>query len=295
LKKYSKFVAYFQTAKNDGFLSTFTTHSTTFSPQKHHTLHTVFPKTPLKNKGKRTLFPSYHHAKFFRAATPIFFASLAIAATAQISSPQIKRDKKQPKENIEWLWQYGPPPADGRENELLRDPRFIPFLAQYLTAPQTFWGNPKTGYKSLPETALDFLSVPDKVLADDNRYLSITGCVFRFCPSRGLLWVDLNGAHPLVVFAAVDWIKESKTPSEPGAEYTMWVFPNHPIDPDHIPAALTHSVARWTAQPPAGSTVIQQITNAILVDPDGTPHQISPANIGANTLTQPQTEQKAHP
>lgn len=156
-------------------------------------------------------------------------------------------------------------------------------------------GNPKTGYKPLSDTALDFLSVPDKVLADGNRYLSITGSVFRFNPSRGLLWVDLNGPHPLVVFAAIDWIKESKTPSDPAAEYTMWVFPNHPIDPDHIPAALTRSVARWTAQPLSGTTVIQHITNAILVDPDGTPHQISPANIGANTLTQPQTEQKAHP
>jgi hypothetical protein len=213
----------------------------------------------------------------------------------QTSSPQIKKDKKQPKENVEWLWQYSPPPPEGRENQLVLDTRFRPFLAQYLTTPQTFWGNPKTGYKTLDETALDFLSVPDKVLADDNRYLTITGCVFRFCPSRGLLWVDLNGPHPLVVFAAIDWIKDSKTPSEPGAEYTLWVFPNHPIDTDHIPAALIHSVARWTAQPPSGSTVIQQIRNVILVDPDGTPHPIEPKAIGANTFTLPPTEQKAQP
>jgi hypothetical protein len=225
----------------------------------------------------------------------VLLALAPAVALAQISAPQIKKEKKQPKENIEWLWQYGPPPVGGRENALVLDPRFRPFLAQYLTAPQTFWGNPKTGYKSLDETALDFLSVPDKVLADDNRYLSITGCVFRFCPSRGLLWVDLGVPHPLIVFAAIDWIKDSKTPNEPGAEYTMWVFSNHPVEPDHIPAALTHSIARWTAQPPLGSTVIQQIANAILVDPDGTPHAIPAANIGANTFTRPQTEQKAQP
>ena len=220
---------------------------------------------------------------------------MPMVARAQISSPQIKKEKKPQKENVEWLWQYSPPPAGGRENQLVLDERFRPFLAQYLTAPQTFGGNPKTGYKPLDETALDFLSVPDKVLADDNRYLSITGCVFRFCPSRGLLWVDLGLAHPLVVFSAIDWIKDSKTPNEPGAEYTLWVFANHSIDPDHIPAALTHSVARWTAQPPMGNTAIQQIRNAILIDPDGTPHQIPPAAIGANTFTQPQTEQKAQP
>lgn len=226
------------------------------------------------------------------AATLLVTAS---AMHAQISSPQIQRSKKPPKENVEWLWQYSPPPADGRENQLVLDPRFRPFLEQYFTAPQTFWGNPKTGYKPLPETVLDFVSVPDKVLADDNRYLSITGCVFRFCPSRGLIWVDLGLQHPLIVFAAIDWVKDSKTPDQTGAEYTMWIFPNHPVDPTHIPAPLVDSVARWTAQPPAGSTVIQQIANAILVDPDGTPHQIPPASIGANTFTKSQTEQKAQP
>jgi hypothetical protein len=211
------------------------------------------------------------------------------------TTPPIKKEKKQPKENVEWLWQYGPPPSEGRETQLVLDPRFRPFLAQYLTAPQTFWGSPKTGYKTLDETALDFLSVPDRVRADENRYLTITGCVFRFCPSRGMLWVDLNGPHPLVVFAAIDWIKDSKTPNEPGAEYTLWVFSNRAIDPDHIPAAFVHSIARWTAQPPGGSTVIQQIPNAIIVDPDGTPHPVPAAATGANTFTLPPTEQKAQP
>jgi hypothetical protein len=286
LKKYSKFVANFQTAKNDSFLPTFTTHSTTTSPAKNHVLYTAFSKTPLKNKGKQPFSTLHLHAGFFCTAT-LFF--LAASAAAQISSPQVQRPKKQPREDIEWLWQYSPPPADGRENELVLDERFRPFLAQYFTAPQTFWGNPKTGYKPLSETVLDFLSVPGKVLSDDNRYLSITGSVFRFNPSRGLLWVDLNGPHPLIVFAAIDWVKDSKTPNQPGADYTLWVFPNHPIDPTHIPAALIHSVARWTADPPAGSTLIQHITNTILVDPDGTPHQIPPATIGANT------EQKAQP
>ena len=225
----------------------------------------------------------------------VLFTLAPMAASAQISSPQITKQKKEPKENLEWLWKYSPPPAEGRENDLVLDPRFRPFLAQYLTAPQTFWGNPKTGYKSLAETALDFLSVPDKVLADDNRYVTITGCVYRFCPSRGLLWVDLGSPHPLIVFSAIDWVKDNKTPDQPDAEYTMWLFANHPIEPDHIPSALTHSIARWTAEPASGTTVIQHITNAILVDPDGTPHQVSPAAIGANSFTRLQTGQKAQP
>lgn len=234
--------------------------------------------------------------RLLQLVAALILLTLAGAAT---NAQFFKHKEKKPKSNVEWLWQYGPPPADGRENALVLDPRFRPFLAQYLTAPQTFWGSPKTGYKSLAETALDFLSVPDKVIADDNRYLSITGCVFRFCPARGLLWVDLGLPQPLVVFAAIDWVKDSKVPSEPGAEYTLWVFSNQAIDAAHIPAALTRSIARWTALPSSGSTVIQKIRNAILVDPDGAPHSIPPASIGANTIpqqqTQPQTEQKENP
>ena len=224
------------------------------------------------------------HLKLAAATTLLIFTGAAAPVRAQISSPQIKREKKPPKENVEWLWQYGPPPADGRENELVRDPHFIPFLQQYLTAPQTFWGDPKTGYKPLSETALDFLSVPDKVLADEHRYISITGCVFHFCPDRGLLWVDLGLPHPLVVFGAIDWVKENRTPSDPGATYTLWLFSNRALDPEHIPEALKHSITRWTTQPTLGSTIIQVITNVILVDPDGQPHPIQPQTVGANNM-----------
>lgn len=201
-----------------------------------------------------------------------------------------KHKESKHSENVEWLWQYGPPPPGGRETALVLDPRFRPFLAQSFTAKQTFWGNPKSGYKTLAETALDYLSVPDKVIADDNRYLSISGCVFRFNPARGLLWVDLGMPHPLVVFAAIDWVKEGKPSSDPGAEYTLWVFPNQTIDPMHIPEALKRSVARWTTEPYGGSAFVQKIRNAILVDPDGTPHPIPTESIGANTVIQPQIQ-----
>ena len=39
------------------------------------------------------------------------------------AEPQIKKEKKPHKSNVEWLWQYGPPPAEGRETQLVLDPR----------------------------------------------------------------------------------------------------------------------------------------------------------------------------
>jgi len=206
---------------------------------------------------------------------------VALLLLATFAPAQTGKKQRPAREDVEWLWQYTPDDVnkDGRENELLQDARFRPMLDQYLTAPQSFWGQPINGkYRSLASTALDHLSVPDKVLADENRYISISGCVVHFCPARGLLWVDLNGSHHTVVFAAIDWVKADKPTSDSESEYTLWLFPNDPLP--HPPAALTKAIARWTAEPLAGSGIVQKITHAILVDPDGTPHDVAPASLG---------------
>jgi hypothetical protein len=218
-------------------------------------------------------------------------------ASAQFHSPQISKKDKPAREDVEWIWQYTPDKEnpDGRENDLVQDLRFRPFLDQFLTTPQTFWGQPVSGkYRSLASTALEHLTVPGKVLADENRYVAISGCVVHFCPARGLLWLDLNGAHHLVVFAAIDWIAQGAPATDPAAQYTLWVFPDDPLTvaapgssgsassgpAQRVPPALTHAIARWTAQPLAGSGIVQNITHAILVDPDGTPHEVSPSTLG---------------
>ena len=222
--------------------------------------------------------------------------TLAYAQTQPPQPPPQTRSNKKEKpqrEDVEWIWQYtpAPPDKDGRENDLVQDPRFRPFLEQFLTAPQTFWGIPINGrYRSLPNTALDHLTVPGKVLADDNRYISISGCTVHFCPARGLLWVDLNGSHHLVVFAAIDWNKQGHPASDPAAEYTLWVFPNDPLTTAsgpglHPPPALLKDIARWASEPLAGSGNVQNITHAILVDPDGTPHEVAPSAIGVQPPT----------
>ncbi len=229
-------------------------------------------------------------------------ALATMTACAQFHSPQIdgakqKRDKKH-YSDAEWMWQYGPPPADGRENDLIQDVRFRPFLVQNLTAPQSFWGVRGTHYKPLADAAMDFLSVPGKVVADEDRYLTITGCVFHFCPSRGLLWIDLNAAprtQNLVAFGAIDWIRDSKTTSEPDAEYTLWLFTNQafglvPNASNQIPVALVRSISRWAKEPLAGSGIVEKITHAIVIDPDGTPHEVPIDQLGIKLPKQQRTD-----
>jgi hypothetical protein len=43
-------VSYFSAPQTRSFLSTFTTRPTTFSPQKHHVLHTHIRKNPCKTR-----------------------------------------------------------------------------------------------------------------------------------------------------------------------------------------------------------------------------------------------------
>jgi hypothetical protein len=82
-----------------------------------------------------------------------------------------------------------------------------------------------------------------------------------------------------MVFAATNWIAENKATDQPGATYTLWVFANRALDPAHLPKPLTHSIAPWATELIADGTV-EQIASIILVDPDGQPHQIQPADIG---------------
>jgi len=232
--------------------------------------------------------------RILQLATALLLTTTLAHTHAQTKST--KKEKSAP-ENVEWIWQYTPDATnkDGRENDLVQDPRFKPLLDQFLAAPQAFWGFPVDGrYRSLPNTALDHLTVPGKVVADDNRYISVTGCTVHFCPARGLLWLDLNGSHHLVVFAALDWNKEGHPSSDPAAEYTLYVFPNESLTvgsdaAPHPPAALTKAIGRWTTQPLAGSGIVQNITHAILVDPDGTPHEIAPSILGVNPPPAPKS------
>lgn len=208
-----------------------------------------------------------------------------------------KANKKQHLIDPEFFWQYGPPPDEGRQHDLIQDPDFIPFLEQNLLAPQTFWGLQLPPRKPLAEVAFDFLTTPGKVLADNNRYMTVTGSVFRRRTSRGLLFVDLQAPSksrkaaeepPYTVFAAIDWARDAKTTDEPDAPYTLWIFPPRP---GPLTEAVTRSLVRWLGENVPGTGAPQKITATIQVDPDGTPHEIPTPAAPAESPTLPRRNQ----
>lgn len=212
-------------------------------------------------------------------------AALTIAFTAASLHAQIhfpSHNKKPQSEDLTWLAPFATPEPGGRADELIHDPHFKPFLRDHLIAPQRFWNE----NQSLADTVYEYLSTPGEVLLADNRFLIVSGSVPDFNPDRGLLFVDLGAVQPFIAFAAIDWTQESKTTDDAGASYSLWVFANRALDAasdtdaTRIPPALKHSLASWIATPLDITGKPQHITDAFLVDPDGTPHRVTPASLG---------------
>jgi len=60
-----KNVAYFSAVQKLHLRTTLLPQFTTLLPSKNHVLHTTFPKTPLKNKGKSSIFAQKARSDFF--------------------------------------------------------------------------------------------------------------------------------------------------------------------------------------------------------------------------------------
>ncbi len=225
----------------------------------------------------------------------LFLLTAAAAGSAQIHSPQVTLHRKAHAEDVSWMFQYIDPAPAGDESRLAADPRFETFLKQHLRAPQSFWGG---GRRPLPEVAGQFLSgVDGTVRLVDNRYLTVSAAMPQFEANRGLLWIDTGLPMPLVVFAAVDWVSENRATDDKSATFAMWVFASRALDPRHLPAALVSGIGVWSVDPRSGWTAEhpQEITRVFLVDPDGTPHPVTPGTMGVRGTMAAETQTEAEP
>ena len=189
-------------------------------------------------------------------------------------------------DNLQWLWSFTKPTPNGRADDLRLDARFQSLLARDFKQPQAMWGE----QQPLDEVIPLFLTQHGTITAEDNRYITIDGCVPSFCPAHGMLWIDLGTTHPLVVFAGVNWTSENHTTDESTANYNLWLFSNRLLDPNALPLALTASLAHWDARLATAHRLVPHIAQAILVEPSGAPHELDPQLVGANTIApQPDT------
>jgi hypothetical protein len=194
-----------------------------------------------------------------------------------------------PTDDLQWLWQYAKPAPLGDASTLRLDPRFQSFLQDDFKQPQSMWGPPNT-HEPLATIIPLFLSRYGAVRAEQNRFLTVDGCVPSFCAASGLLWIDLGRPHPLAVFAAVNWNPDAHTVAEPAADYNLYLFPNHPLDADALPLPLTEAISHWQIRLAAAHRLVPHIAHALLVEPTGQPFPLDPAMTGANVIApQPDT------
>jgi hypothetical protein len=198
-----------------------------------------------------------------------------------------------PTDDLQWLWQFAQPAPIGRANDLRLDGRFQSLLLDSFKQPQSMWGPPNT-HEPLSTIIPLFLTKYGAVTAEQNRYLTVDGCVPSFCAASGLLWIDLGRPHPLAVFAAVNWNPDAHTTAEPTADYNLWLFSNHPLDADALPLALTEAIAHWNIRLASAHRLVPHIAHALLVEPDGSPFALDPEMAGANSIA-PQPDSTTPP
>jgi hypothetical protein len=206
----------------------------------------------------------------------------------------------QPTDNLQWLWAFAKPEPIGRATDLRFDPRFHTLLFANFHEPQAMWGDTDPARTQPLDAVIPlFLARYGTVTTQNNRYISIDGCVPTFCPAHGMLWIDLGTPHPLIVFAAVNWTTEGHTTGESAANYNLWLFPNHVLSAAELPLALTEAIAHWDARLAAAHRLVPHIQHATLIEPGGAPYALNPALAGANTIapqpdTTAQDDQPAH-
>ena len=230
----------------------------------------------------------------YAAGLLLFGAATACAQIktplSEIPQPPQPRSQVNPltKDDLQWLWPYTRPTPLGRAADLRLDERFQSLVTRELKQPQAMWGGSAEHRPALATIVPLFVSRYGTVTATDNRYVSVDGCVRDLCSSAGLLWMDLGmpGARtkPLMVFAATTWIAEGHSANEPGADYELWIFPNRTIDPNALPVALTTSISDWNARLAASHRLVPHVKQALLVEPDGSPHTLNADLAGANTI-----------
>lgn len=223
----------------------------------------------------------------------------AATTHAQITNPDslvappprnpAQRQSKHPTDDLQWLWQFTQPKPTGDADALRLDPRFQSLLQTNFKQPQAMWGPPHT-HEPLATVIPLFLTRYGEVAATGNRYLSIDGCVPSFCAASGLLWIDLGTPHPLMVFAAVNWVAEGHTTEQTSADYNLWLFPNRELSANELPLALNQAIAQWDARLAAAHRLVPHIAHALLIEPSGSPITLDPQLAGANTIApQPDT------
>ena len=170
------------------------------------------------------------------------------------------------------------PSTNGYANAFIGDPRFIPLLKRSLPQHQSWWVNGYGGSAPVSSVVEEFFGIPKNFVADEDRYVTVTGCVPHDCTTTGMLWIDTATKPVTVIFVGEDIVAESLK-GESGyhlyiytsREITNYYAGRRPIKmfaPDFL-----KSLARWH-DTSISKYDNQKIILATIVWPNGRTHDL---------------------
>ncbi len=134
------------------------------------------------------------------------------------------------------------------------------------------------------------MGVPGSVLLEENRYVTINGCVPHDCGDRGMVWIDTAPAEKLLlIFAATGGI--SNGPTDTGSSIHLWLFSSTKLNWQKLPPSFQSSFTRWWNKTTQvwNESVPEKVVLVTIVQPSGEMVDLSPSLFA---FTQPASKAK---
>lgn len=220
--------------------------------------------------------------QYARRKAPVLhriFLSLVVCCFAINVFAQAHASQSGEAPDTSWVRAFALPSSgsqNGQENKLNWDPRFRALLQSSFPQQQFLWRD-HGRFMPLPALVQTFIGVPGSVLLDQERYVTINGCVPHDCGDRGLVWIDTAPSRrPPLLFVATSDIHDG--PGEAENPIHLWLFSSIPMDWQKLPPAFLSSLTRWwTSTTQAGADPVpDNIVLVTLVEPSGEMVDLSP-------------------
>jgi hypothetical protein len=197
---------------------------------------------------------------------------LASFAASCIAQPQHTQSKTAPQvqTDAEWARHYAPDCSANSQNcgfagGIIWDPHFLALLRHSLPQSESWWVNDHRSHSSVTNVVLEFLGIPESSSFDDNRYLTVAGCVPHVCTVKGMIWIDTGTNPSTVLFVAED------AATGRNAGYRLWLYSSKPMNLGALPSDFLSSLTHWhtAIAATAPSYFPQTIALVTLVQPNG--------------------------
>jgi hypothetical protein len=180
--------------------------------------------------------------------------------------------------STDWIRTFGvtcgtPDCKGGRENALNWDTRFTALLQSSFHQKQWFWRDNGT-FTPLHDLVRIFIGVPGSVLLDDNRYVTVDGCVPHACDARGMLWIDTGVEPATLLFSAMERVSGMNREDQ----FQLWLFASASVNWGKLPQNYLASLKRWRDQN-AAHGYNERLVIVTLVQPDGQINTITPSSL----------------